>query len=333
MIHKHLHELIGGTPMLGLSGLSSELGVDVYAKLESFNPTGSIKDRPAATIIQKALEEKRVDRDSLIIESSSGNFGVAVAGVCRRLGMPFVCVVDPNTTQIHRFMMEQLGARVELVEEPDGAGGYLANRLRRVRRLLEEHPNAYWTNQYANQYNWMAHYYGTAREMYEQMDGRIDYLFAAVSSGGTITGCARYLKQRIRSLTVVAVDVVGSAIFGQPPQPRYIPGVGSSRVPKILDRSVIDAVVHVPEPDTIRECHRLLSEEGLFMGGSSGTACSAVRLFFAGRDVQDADPPRVAVVLPDRGERYFQSLYDPAWVAQHYPQPTDVPVLVAVGGE
>ena len=313
-----LPTLVGNTPLVRLRRLSDALGVSVCAKLEFYNPTGSVKDRPASYIVQRALDLDLVRPGSLILESSSGNFGVALANVCRHHGLRFACVIDPNVTPMHHYLMRRFGAEIHMVDSRDGTGGYLKGRLEHVNELLKNDADAFWTNQYANDWNWRAHYYGTGPEILRQTGGRIDYLFVAVSSGGTITGCARFLKERLSHLTVVAVDAEGSAIFGQPPHSRYIPGVGSSIVPKNVDRSLIDVVIHVPEEDTVRECHRLLEEEGIFAGGSSGTVISAMRRFFRETLGRDGDT-RAMAIFADRGERYFQTIYDPSWVAERFP--------------
>jgi cysteine synthase A len=314
-------ELVGQTPVVRLVHTSADVGCDVYAKLEGANPAGSVKDRPASYILRRALQEGLVDRNSLVVESTSGNFGVALAASCQSLGLRLVCVVDPNVAPTNRYLIERLGATVEMVARRDPQGGYLGARLDRVRELLREEPGAFWTNQYANEWNWMAHYVGTGRELADQFADagtHLDYFFAAVSSGGTITGCARALRERFPDVRVVAVDVKGSVIFGGPSGPRHVPGPGSSRVPEILDRSLIDDVVHVDEISMIAECRRLLRREGLFVGGSSGAVVRGVRDFFARERRVRARCPVVAVVFPDRGERYFDSIYDDQWVGDRY---------------
>jgi len=313
----NLVDLVGETPLVRLPAASRRLGVSVSAKLELCNPTGSIKDRPARYIVEQALALGMIEPGSLLVESSSGNFGVALANMCRHHGLRFACVVDPNVTPMHHYMMCRLGAELHMVDTRDESGGYLNTRLERVHELLDEEVGAFWTNQYANEWNTAAHYHGTGPEILRQTEGRIHHLFAAVSSGGTISGCARYLKEKIPDLTVVAVDAEGSAIFGRPPRSRFIPGVGSSMVPKNVDRSLIDVVIHVPEEDTILECHRLLREEGIFAGGSSGTVMAAIRRYFEADGSQQG--ARVVAIFPDRGERYFQTVYDPVWVAKTYP--------------
>jgi len=318
MIYKDLFEVIGGTPLLRLAALSRASGSEVYAKLEGQNPTGSVKDRAATYILESALRLGLIDHSTLVIESTSGNFGVALANACRHYGIQCICICDANVTPMHRFLIEKLGADVEVISETDEAGGYLNSRLQRVRELLDRYPRSFWTNQYANRNNWMAHFLGTGREIFEQAEGRVDYLFSAVSSGGTIMGCARYLKEKLPDVRVIAADVEGSVIFGSAPKARFIPGVGSSRVPEILDRTLVDDVVHVSEQESVRECHRLVKEEGILVGGSAGTVCAAIRAYFQ-RPERQGRGAVVAAVFADRGDRYFQTLYDRSWVSAHYP--------------
>lgn len=315
-----LYALVGGTPLAALPALSAEVGADVYAKLEGHNPAGSVKDRPASYILRRALEEGRIDSRSHVVESSSGNFGVGLAAACRQLGLRFTCVVDGNVTRVNRYLMEQLGARVEKVGSRGFEGGDLGARLARVHEILAADPSAYWPNQYANAWNWRAHYVGTGREIVGQLRERslrADFLFATVSSGGTITGCSRALKEAHAATRTVAVDIEGSVIFGGAPGPRHVPGPGSSRVPEILDRSCIDHFVRVSELEMIGGCRTLLRDEQLFVGGSSGAVVQGLRRFFSTGGRTHARPV-VVVVFPDRGERYFQTLYDDAWIERTY---------------
>lgn len=316
-----LASLVGRTPVVRLERVSSELRCDVFGKLEGFNPGGSIKDRPAAYVLSRAFQEGHIGRGSLVVESSSGNFGVALATFCRMQGLQFVCVVDPKVSGMNRYLMEQLGARVEIVLEPDSVGGYLESRLNRVREICDRNHNAYWTNQYANEWNWQAHYHGTASELlhhFTLLGQRIDYLFAPVSSGGTIMGCAKRLKEHDPSTEIVAVDIEGSVIFGGPPGLRHVPGPGSSRVPELLDRRWIDHVVRVTEYEMIQECRGLLLGEQLFVGGSSGAVLRGVRRYFSRRPSELRCRPTVVVIFPDRGERYYDTIYDDRWVAKRY---------------
>ena len=340
MIYRSLLDLVGDTPVVHLrSDADTALhGVNLFAKLEGYNPTGSSKDRPAAHILRKLLQSDEVDRTGAIIESSSGNFGVALAAVCRAEGLRFICVVDPLITPHNRFLLAQYGAEIEMVDVRDDSGGYLKGRVARVQELVRKIPGACWINQYANEGNAMAHYFGTGMEIYKAfVDHGLDYVFVPVSSGGTIAGVSRLLKKVFPDLVVVAVDAAGSVIFGGPARRRFIPGMGSSRRPELLDSAQIDEVVVVDEEDSVRGCLTLLRHYGHYVGGSSGAAYHAARQMFSRRGAvrtRTSRPgarrrerhegyPNALVIFPDRGDRYADTLFDQAWVRQTFPRITD----------
>lgn len=302
---------VGNTPLVALNRLFPEAGIEVVAKLELMNPGGSMKDRPARYIVEAGLADGDIPPGAHLIESSSGNFGIALAIAARLHGLTFTCVVDPKTTTANIQIMRQLGARVEVVTDPDEMGGYLHTRIRRVRELLAQTPNGVWINQYANARNWESYYHGTGSELATELVRPPDYLFAAVSTTGSILGCARRLRERFADLRVVAVDAEGSIIFGTPPGPRHIPGIGSSRVPELFTPEEIDEVVHVGDAEAARACRRLLTTEGIFAGGSSGSVVAAI----ARKLPTLPRPCRVVAIFPDRGDRYLDLVYDDEWLA------------------
>ncbi len=220
--------------------------LDLLAKLEFCNPTGSSKDRSALWILDRAIHRGEITRDTTVVESSSGNFALALAFYCRMLGIPFVPVIDPNCSEATEAQLRLLCRRVEKVSTHDAAGGYLRTRLARVQDLLVELGNAYWPNQYANPDARDAHYRFTAAELIAEA-GPIDHLFVGVGTGGTIAGVSRRIKEAFPACVVVAVDTEGSVIFGGPPKKRRIPGIGSSIVPPLCEQAVIDEVEIVPE--------------------------------------------------------------------------------------
>ena len=330
-IYTGLLDLVGNTPVVELRHASGEdrHGVHLFAKLEGYNPTGSIKDRPAAYIIRKLLLDGEINRESTIIESSSGNFGVALAAVCRAEGLRFICVVDPLILSNNRFLLEQYGAEIDQVTTRDDSGGYLKARIARVQELERRISGARWINQYANPGNASAHYFGTGMEIYKSFaDVGLDYVFVPVSSGGTVTGVSQLLKSLFPRIVVVAVDTVGSVIFGGPPNPRHIPGMGSSIQPEILQHAAIDHVVMVSEQDIVKSCTELLQGYGLFVGGSSGAAYRGAQQYFQDPSHRVSIPasgyprwrnherakPNVLLIFPDRGDRYQSTIYDQGWV-------------------
>lgn len=301
---------VGNTPLVRLKRLFPHNEVEVLAKLELMNPGGSMKDRPARFIIEQGLKDGSIHKGTHLIESTSGNLGIAISMIARVHGLTFTCVVDPKITKTNLNIIKQLGANVEMVNEPDDQGGYLKTRIKRVKELVETTPEAYWINQYANEKNWMAYFHGTAREIVEHANGPIDYLVMAVSTTGSILGTARRIRESHPHVKVIAVDAVGSVIFGGPPAPRELPGIGSSRVPELLSRDEIDEVVYVNDLESVSGCQQLLSSEGIFAGGSSGSVIAAIQKKISSFPAGS----RVVTILPDRGDRYLDSVYDAEWV-------------------
>jgi cysteine synthase A len=321
MVSASIIECIGGTPLVRLRRLFSH-GPQVYAKLELLNPGGSVKDRPARYIIERGLRDGTIAPGATIVESSSGNFGIALAMAARIYELDFVCVVDPRITPLNLRILEQLGARIEMVTTPDPYGGYLHTRLERVQELLAEIPGAYWLDQYANGLNAQCHYDGIGTEIVEALgtEEPVDVFVAAVSTSATLMGAARRLRDTWPGIHVVAVDAQGSVIFGGPASRRSLPGIGSSRTPELLCEDEVDEVMYVDDFDSARGCRELLRGEGILAGGSSGAVIAAVQ-----RVVATLPPTaRVVTVLPDRGERYMDLVYDDAWVEAHRPAVPDV---------
>ncbi|MFC0215903.1 2,3-diaminopropionate biosynthesis protein SbnA [Paenibacillus chartarius] len=300
---------VGNTPVVKLEPTDLD-HIRLYAKMESYNPTGSVKDRAASYMLRTLLESGEINQETVIIESSSGNFGVALSSYCKHLGLPFYCVVDPNISPENEMIIERLSAKMIKVTIPDASGGYLLTRIEKVKELKQSIVNSYWINQYGNPLNAAAYYHTLAAELCSHFD-RIDYLFMGVSSGGTISGTSRRVKEQFPNCKVIAVDMVGSVIFGGKPQKRHIPGIGSSMTPDILKTAKIDEVILVDEASTILSCHELLQNELIYAGGSSGSVYSAVKQYFSGRRV--TGEPNVVMVFPDRGERYYSTIYNPDW--------------------
>lgn len=305
-------ECIGSTPLIYLNRLFGDSAVKVLAKLEYMNPGGSIKDRPAHFIIEKGIQSGLIQPGKThLLESTSGNLGIAIAMVARIYGLEFTCVVDPKITTTNLKILRQLGANVEMVQQADDQGGYLKTRIAKVQALLHTIPHSFWLNQYANPLNWQAHYYGTGDEIVRQLDQPVDYLVAAVSTTGSILGCSRCLREAFPAMQVIAVDAVGSVIFGGAPASRELPGIGSSRVPEILQRDEVDRVVYVSDAESAQGCRQLLRQEGMLAGGSSGSVIAAIQKLLP----QMSASSRVLTIFPDRGDRYLDTVYDDQWVA------------------
>jgi 2,3-diaminopropionate biosynthesis protein SbnA len=314
-VHESILSVVGRTPVVPLRRLFAGAGFEVYAKLEMLNPGGSIKDRPATRIVEQALAEGQIGPGSVVVESSSGNMGIGLAQACRYHGLRFVCVVDSKTTPQNIQVLRAYGAEIDCVTEPDPATGeLLPARLARVEELLARIPGAFWPNQYVNRHNPDSHYAGTVQELVEQLDGRLDYLFVATSTCGTLTGCGEYLRDRGLSTRLVAVDSVGSLIFGGVRAPRLVPGLGAAMAPPLLDLSLVAEHVHVSDLECIAGCHRLVGREAILAGGSAGGVVMAVE------KMRHRIPPGTvcAAVLADRGERYLDTLYSESWIMSHF---------------
>jgi len=310
MINKlnEIRRFIGKTPLVQLA----DDKINLYAKLEFHNLMGSVKVRPAYYIIRQAIERGTINEDTTIVESSSGNFAIALATICKRIGLKFIPVIDPNINPSYENLLSALSYRVEKVEERDETGGYLLTRIKRVNELTESVPNSLWTNQYNNPDNTRAHYHGLGTEIADAFE-ELDYAFIGVSSGGTISGVSKKLKEKFPNIRIIAVDTKGSVIFGDKPKKRYIPGIGSGMVPPVMREAIIDEVIHVEETDTVAGCYRLFEDHGVFAGGSSGTSYHAIAEYFQGKEFEKK--PNVVFLCPDGGIPYVDTVYNPKWVA------------------
>ncbi|MEU6483373.1 2,3-diaminopropionate biosynthesis protein SbnA [Streptomyces sp. NPDC046887] len=310
---------IGATPLVALDRLFPPERFRVYAKCERFNPGGSIKDRAARSMIEHALSTgELVPGVSTVVESTSGNLGVALAQLCNFHRLRLICVTDPRTTPQNTAIMRAYGAAVEVVDRDPESGEYLPSRIRRVRELLRTAPGAYWPDQYGNEHNARAHHH-TMREIHEALPGAPDYLFVAAGTTGTLRGCAEYIAAEGLPTRVVAVDAVGSVIFG-PPEPwerghhRTIPGHGAAVVPPLLRTGLADRVVKMTDLDCVRGCRSLLAEESILAGGSSGAVTAA--LLDAAPGI--APGATCVAILPDGGDRYLDTIYSDSWVESRF---------------
>lgn len=301
--------LIGDTPLVRLNHYLQHDDVELFAKLECFNPGGSAKDRPALRMLEDAVLRGLIDRQSTIVESSSGNMGIGLAQACRFFRLPFICVVDPHAQPQNLAIMRALGARVDRVNEKLD-GSFLAARLDRVQQYLKTVPGSYWPNQYANRQNPSAHETGTIQEIDAATGGDFDYLFVATSSTGTAQGCRDYLRKRGHHATVVAVDAVGSVLFGGSPGQRLIPGLGAGQEPALARDQTFDLIQRVTDGDCVVGCRRAAQLEALLIGGSAGGVLEVVR-----RMADSLVGSRCVAILHDSGTRYIDTVFNDHWVA------------------
>ena len=299
-------EKVGNTPCIKLVGVINPQ-INVYAKLELYNPTGSVKDRAASKLLSFLLESKQINARTIIMESTSGNFGVSLAAYCNKYDLRFKAIVDPYISNVNENLIRYYGGEIIKVDKPDHTGGFLLNRIKKVKDLFVENKNSYWVNQYENPLVADAYYNSLGNEICNSFD-KIDYLFLGVSSGGTITGVSRKVKDKFPNVKVIAVDIVGSVIFENNPAKRRIPGIGSSKRPKILEQAKMDDYILVNEKSTIVGCHELLNKYKIFAGGSSGSAYMAIKKYFKKKHFFDEEL-NVITVFADRGDRYIDTIY------------------------
>jgi cysteine synthase A len=320
-ICNNLLELIGQTPLLQLKRLFPNH--NVIAKLEGFNPIGSIKDRVAFHTIDVGISQGLINLDTEIIESTSGNFGLGLAAACQFYGLKFIAVVDPKISPTNLKLLKLRKAQIEIVLKPDKTGNYLAARIERVRELCRKNPNHFWPCQYSSPENPNTHYYWTGRELLKQLEEiHLDYLMVAISTTGTICGLSRRLKEKYPNLKVIAVDEVGSSLFGGTSAPRYLNGMGAGQpLPELAvkthEQGVVEQVIRVTLAEAVQGCHDLLGYEGVMAGGSGGAVIAALKKFLPTIPSRSS----ILIILADRGERYLDSFYDEEWVAQKLAQP------------
>ncbi|MFC9123706.1 2,3-diaminopropionate biosynthesis protein SbnA [Streptomyces sp. NPDC057067] len=288
-------------------------GQALLLKCEGFNFAGSIKLKAAAEMVASAERDGSLTSDSVLVESSSGNLGVALSMIAASKGYRFVCVTDSRCNLATRLMMEALGGEVHLVAGQEADGGFLGARLDHVRHLCASDDRYVWLSQYSNPANWKAHCRTTAPEIARSFP-LLDVLFVGAGTTGTLMGCARYFRTWHRPVRVVAVDTIGSVAFGGDAGRRMIPGLGMSMRPPLLDESYVDEVVRVEEADTIRACRRL-ARSGFLFGGSTGTVVSGATDWLARHGTRDLTAVAIA---PDLGERYLDTVYQDNWVQDLY---------------
>lgn len=307
-------ETIGRTPLVALHRISKSYPFNAYAKMESFNPGGSIKDRTAHAILSDALLQGKIKKGDIIIESSSGNMAIGLAQACLFYGLRLIVVVDPKLNKHTAKILETYGATIETVLKPEKNGGFLRSRLNKVAELLKIHPNSYWTNQYGNTLNPETHH-TTMSEIAEALHGDVDYVFVATSTCGTLMGCAEYIARNGLSTKIIAVDAIGSVLFKKNKKKRLIPGHGAGVPSNFLDMEAVHEVIHVSDEECIRGCWKLLKEEAILCGGSSGAIISAMDTFKMKIEKNSV----CALILCDRGERYLDTIYNTDWITANFP--------------
>jgi len=299
-IYDNVSQLTGDTPLVRLNRINGT-EVEILAKLESFNPMGSVKDRIGVAMIEQAMDQGHLHPGGRVIEATSGNTGIALAFACTALGIEITLVMPESMSLERRAVLRSLGAELVLTEAALGMKG----SMDRARQLLEATPGAFMPDQFSNPANPQAHRDGTAREIWEATDGKVDVLVTGVGTGGTLTGCGGQLRQWNPDLKIVAVEPEASPVIsGGKPGPHKIMGIGAGFIPDNLDTALIDEVITVSNDDAMAMARRAAREDGLFVGISSGAALVAALRCAAGESMVGK---RVVVVLPDFGERYLST--------------------------
>ncbi|WP_175475492.1 pyridoxal-phosphate dependent enzyme [Arthrobacter sp. UCD-GKA] len=308
------------SPTAKLNRLFEDSGREVFAKLDLLQLSGSTKERTAHSLIESLMASGRVQPGGLIVESTSGNLGIALARQSVVRGIGFVAVVDENANRSALEIMRAYGARIELVPTP-ADGNKLAARRQRVQQLLNDIPGAVTTNQYGSPANPDAHFNTTMPEFMEAVGGRLDMLFVATSTTGTLLGCQRYLRQHHPETTLVAVDAVGSVLFGGEEGQRRFPGLGAGIVTELSLQADPDVVCRIEEIEMVRGCRKLAQREGILAGASTGAIVAAMERHMPGL----GEGSRIGFLVHDSGVPYLHTVYDDDWVRNnlgHEPEPS-----------
>ena len=300
-IARDITDLIGNTPLVRLNRVTEDAKARVVAKLEFFNPCGSIKDRIAVSMIRAAESEGLINENTVIVESTSGNTGIALAFVCASRGYRLIITMPETMSVERRLILSMLGAELVLTPGDEGMPG----AVRKAEQLVAENKNYFMTQQFKNPANPAIHRQTTAEEIWNDTDGKIDILVAGVGTGGTITGIAETIKKRRPEFKAVVVEPAGSPVLsGGKPGPHEIQGIGAGFIPDVLNLDLVDETIKVADDDAVATARRLAKEEGILVGISSGAAVWAA-LEVAKRPENEGK--LIVVILPDTGERYIST--------------------------
>ena len=296
--YNDIRDLIGNTPILKLNNISTKEGVNIYAKIEGNSPGGSCKDRVGIYMVEKAEKEGKLKSGSTIIEATAGNTGIGIALAAINKGYKIIFIVPDKFSIEKQKIMKALGA--EIINTPKEEG--MEGAINLANSLLSEIPNSLSLNQFKNEANPLAHYETTGRELYDGLDGQIDYFVAGAGSGGTISGVLKFLKENISEVKGILADPVGSIIGGGQCGTYKIEGIGNNFIPETMDMSLVDDVIKVNDEEAFDAVKLLAKKEGLIVGSSSGAAFAAVLKL-----AEKIEEGNIVTIFPDRGDRYFST--------------------------
>jgi cysteine synthase A len=300
-IAKNVTELIGNTPLVRLNRIAEGVKAEIAVKLESYNPAHSVKDRIGAAMIEAAEKAGKIKPDTIIVEPTSGNTGIALAMVAAARGYKIVLTMPETMSKERRMLLRAYGAELILTPGPDGMGG----AIKKAEELAASDPKYFMPQQFKNPANPEIHRKTTAEEIWRDTDGKVDFLVVGIGTGGTITGVGEVIKSRKPSFKVVAVEPDGSPLLsGGPKGPHKIQGIGAGFVPEVLNTKIYDEIIRVKDEDALETARRMAKEEGLLVGISSGAAAWAA-LQVAGR--KENAGKLIVVIIPDFGERYLST--------------------------
>ena len=303
MLYTSIDQTIGDTPMVELKRIKEELGLDanIYGKVEAFNPAGSVKDRIAKAMIDELEKQGKINKDTLLIEPTSGNTGVALASIATARGYKIKLVMPETMSVERRKLMKAYGAELVLTEGAKGMKG----AVEKADELAKATPNSVIPGQFVNPANPEIHFRTTGPEIYKDLNGKVDILVAGVGTGGTVTGTGKYLKSKNPNVKIVAVEPKGSPLLSEGKTgPHKIQGIGAGFIPDVLDTGIYDQVIAVPDEDAFANGRLIGKVEGLLVGISAGAAMAAA--------IQLAKDPankgkNIVAILPDTGERYLST--------------------------
>jgi len=301
-IYKNITETTGNTPLVKLNRIEGAQNANIYAKLEFYNPTSSIKDRIAVNMINKAEETGLLKKDGVIIEPTSGNTGLGLAMVAASRGYKLIITMPESMSIERRTLLKHFGAELVLTPAETGMNGAIL----KAKELCEITPDSFMPQQFENITNPEIHRETTGIEIFNDTDGKVDYLISAVGTGGTITGIAQTLKEKVPNIQIVAVEPKTSAVLsGESPGKHTIQGIGAGFIPKILDTNLIDLIVKVKDKDAFENSKKVAYLEGILCGISSGAALTAA--IEIANKVENKNK-NIVVIFPDTGERYLSTI-------------------------